>query len=62
VVGGRPALRAVALSDLTDAAALEYARAKLRGLGVDRALARAGARDGDTVRIGALELAYQPDS
>ena len=62
VVGGRPALRAVALSDLTDVTALEYARAKLRGLGVDRALARAGARDGDTVRIGDLELEYQPDS
>jgi len=61
VVSGRPALRAVALSDLTDVTALEYARAKLRGLGVDRALARAGARDGDTVRIGDLQLTYQPD-
>jgi hypothetical protein len=28
---------------------------------VDRALARAGAREGDTVRIGPVELEYQPD-
>ena len=61
VVRGRPALRAVALSDLTDVQALEYAQAKLRGLGVDRALARAGARDGDRVRIGDFEFDYQPD-
>ncbi|MEW6154249.1 MAG: GTPase ObgE [Actinomycetota bacterium] len=59
VVLGREAERAVALSDLTDAQALEYVHARLRRLGVDRALVRAGARDGDVVRIGAFSFDYQ---
>jgi GTP-binding protein len=58
---GRPALRAVALSDLTNIEALDYARRRLRDLGVDRALVRAGARTGDTVRIGAFEFEYEED-
>lgn len=61
VVLGRPALRAVALSDLTNAAALAYAQGRLRRLGVDRALSRAGAREGDRVRIGTFEFSYEPD-
>jgi GTP-binding protein len=61
VVVGRPALRAVALSDLTNVDALAYAQGKLRGLGVDRALARAGARSGDRVRIGDFEFDYEPE-
>ncbi len=61
VVRGRPALRAVALSDLTNAGALEYAQGRLRRLGVDRALTRAGAREGDLVRIGTFEFSYEPD-
>jgi GTP-binding protein len=60
-VFGRPALRAVALSDLTNIEALDYARHRLKDLGVDRALARAGARSGDTVRIGAFEFEYEED-
>ncbi|HLH46748.1 MAG TPA: GTPase ObgE, partial [Acidimicrobiales bacterium] len=60
VVLGRPATRAVALSDLTDPAALAYAQGRLRRAGVDRALARAGARAGDRVRIGTFEFDYQP--
>jgi GTP-binding protein len=58
---GRPALRAVALSDLTLPEAMAYAQDRLKGLGVDRALARAGAREGELVRIGKLEFEYQPD-
>ncbi len=58
---GRPALRAVALSDLTNVDALAYAQGRLRGLGVDRALARAGARAGDRVHIGGFEFDYEPD-
>jgi len=61
VVRGRQAERAVALSDLTDAGALEYAQSRLRQLGVDRALARAGARQGDKVRIGRFEFDWEPD-
>jgi GTPase len=61
VVTGREAERAVALSDLTDAGALAYAHDRLRRLGVLRALARAGARPGDAVRIGTLAFEYEPD-
>lgn len=62
VVLGRPALRAVALSDLNNATALAYAQGRLRRLGVDRALARAGARNGDLVRIGTFEFEYEPNT
>jgi GTPase len=61
VVKGRQAERAVALSDLTDAGALAYAQERLHSLGVDRALARAGAREGDRVRIGRFEFDWEPD-
>lgn len=58
-VKGRPAERAVALADLTDDEALAYVQQRLRRLGVERALVRAGVRDGDVVRIGPLELTYE---
>jgi GTP-binding protein len=58
VVLGREAERAVALSDLTNIDALIYAQDRLKRLGVDRALARAGARQGDKVRIGGLVFDY----
>ncbi len=61
VVRGRQAERAVALSDLNDPGALGYAQGRLRQLGVNRALQRAGAREGDRVRIGAFEFDWQPD-
>ncbi len=61
-VEGRAAERAVALSDLTDPDALEVAHGRLRRLGVDRALARAGAKAGDTVRIGDLAFDYEPEA
>jgi GTP-binding protein len=60
VVRGRPAERAVALSDLSNADALAYAQGRLRSLGVDRALLRSGAVEGDRVRIGTFEFEYQP--
>lgn len=58
---GREAVRAVALSDLTNPEALAVARERLARLGVDRALARAGARDGDVVHIGGLEFDHVAD-
>ena len=58
---GRPAERSVALSDLTDAGAMDYVQGRLRRLGVFKALARAGAKDGDTVRIASFNFDYQPD-
>jgi GTP-binding protein len=60
VVFGRPAERAVAVTDLTNEEALAYVHNRLRRLGVDRALARAGAREGDLVRIGRMSFEYQP--
>ncbi len=61
VVLGRPAERAVALSDLTDLGALAYAQGKLKRLGVDRALKRAGVQQGDIVRIGGFAFEYEVD-
>ncbi len=61
VVRGRSAERAVALSDITIADALAYAQGRLRSLGVDRALARAGARQGDRVAIGGFAFDYEPE-
>lgn len=61
-VRGRPALRAVAVNDLNDQGALEHVQRRLRRLGVDRALARAGARDGDVVHVGELAFTWEPDS
>jgi GTP-binding protein len=57
-VRGRAAERVVAMADLTNVEALAYVHERFRKMGVERALARAGARDGDTVRIGEIELEY----
>jgi GTPase len=61
VVEGREATRAVALSDLTRADALAEAHRRLKRLGIDRALARAGAQPGDSVRIGGLVFDYEDE-
>ena len=61
LVVGRAAERAVALSDLTDAGAQAEAVRRLRRLGVDRALARAGARDGDEVTVGSMTFTWGED-
>src|SRR5205823_5266644 len=60
-VTGKPAERVVALSDVTTPDALAYVHGRLRRLGVDRALARAGARAGDTVHIGGMTFEYEAD-
>jgi GTP-binding protein len=57
-VSGRNAERVVAMADLTNVEALEYVQQRLRKMGVERALARAGAREGDVVRVGPVELDY----
>jgi GTPase len=57
-VTGRTAERVVAMADLTNAEALTYVQDRFRRMGVERALARAGAREGDTVRVGPVELEY----
>ena len=60
-VRGREAIRAVRLSDLTNPEALDEAHRRLKSLGIDRALARAGAKPGDTVHIGTLSFDYEAD-
>lgn len=58
---GRPAERAVALSDMTDISALGHAQRRLDKLGVFKALRRTSIVNGDTVRIGTFEFDYQSD-
>jgi len=60
-VVGRVVERAVSLNDLTSDEAADYVQDRLRRLGVDRALARAGARDGDLVTIGELSFVWYRD-
>lgn len=62
VVDGPDALRAVALSDLTDRQALQYLADRLRRLGVDDALVAAGCGPGDSVVIGDFEFEYVAES
>ncbi len=57
-VVGRVAERAVAFSDLNDVGALDEAVKRLRRLGVDRALTRAGVRDGDEVTVGSMTFVW----
>lgn len=59
---GRQALRAVALSDLTDIDAMNHAQERLQQLRVPRALGRAGAVAGDIVVIGSFQFEYEPDT
>ena len=60
-VTGREAIKAVALSDLNNIEAQAFAQDRLKELGVYRYLARAGAKQGDTVIIGTHEFEYEPD-
>jgi Obg family GTPase CgtA-like protein len=60
-VEGRAARRAVRFQDLTDDQALAEIVHRLKDLGVDRLLTRAGVRDGDVVTIGALSFEWWRD-
>ena len=60
-IAGRAAERAVSFSDLTDDGALDEAVRRLRRLGVDRSLARAGAHDGDEVHVGEVSFTWYRD-
>ncbi len=61
LVTGRPAIRAVRFQDLTDDEALAEIVRRLRSLGIDRMLTRAGVRDGDIVNIGPLSFEWWRD-
>jgi GTP-binding protein len=60
-VEGRAARRAVRFQDLTDDQALAEIVHRLKELGVDRLLTRAGVRDGDVVTIGVLTFEWWRD-
>ena len=62
VVHGRSAERAVRFQDLTDDEALAEIVKRLRALGVDRLLTRAGALDGDLVQVGPLSFEWWRDA
>ena len=62
VVRGRSTLRAVRFQDLTDDEALAEIVKRLRALGVDRLLTRAGALDGDLVQVGPLSFEWWRDA
>jgi GTP-binding protein len=55
----RRVARVANLNDLTNPDALDYLQDRLKKMGVDRALTRAGVRDGEIVRIGRLEFEYE---
>jgi GTP-binding protein len=57
-VSGTAAERAVLMTDLTTDGGRQYLQRRLRQLGIAAALERAGARAGDTVRIGDTDLAW----
>jgi GTP-binding protein len=57
-IHGRAAERVVAMADLTNHEAIAYVQERFRRMGVERALHRAGAREGDLVRVGSVELEY----
>ena len=57
----RRVARVANLNDLTNPDALDYLHDRLKRMGVDRALARAGVREGEAVRIGRLEFIYEED-
>jgi GTP-binding protein len=58
VVEGVGAERAVRFSDLTNPLAVDLAAERLTRIGIDDALAAAGAVAGDTVAIGDIEFEY----
>jgi GTPase len=60
LIDGVAAERAVRFSDLTNPQAADLAARRLARLGIDDALARAGAQAGDIVKIGDLEFEYTP--
>jgi GTPase len=62
IVEGRAATRAVRFQDLTDDEALAEIVHRLRELGVERLLTRAGVRDGDLVTIGTLSFEWWRDA
>jgi len=60
IEGQRP-LRAVRMTDFENREAVNHLQKVLDAMGIFRALKRMGAREGQTIAIGDLELEYHPD-
>jgi GTP-binding protein len=60
IEGKRP-LRAVRMTDFENAEAVEHLQQVLDKMGIFKALKRLGAKEGQTIHIGDLELEYHPD-
>lgn len=58
IIKGRAVERLVAMTDFSQEQAVERLQRSLERMGVEQALAQAGAQDGDVVRIGKHELEY----
>jgi GTPase len=56
---GRDAMRAVAMTDVHNPQVVIELQRRIEKLGIDKVLARAGARSGDRVRIGDFEFDYE---
>ncbi len=61
IVEGSLVQEIIQRTDLNNEEALQRMQRRLRGLGVFRKLQELGAQEGDTVRIGDVELEYIPD-
>ncbi|MCA1571609.1 MAG: GTPase ObgE [Actinomycetota bacterium] len=60
-VRGRRPERAVATTDMDNDDAVVRLQRRLRSMGVERSLDRAGAKEGDEVWIGSVSFEFQPD-
>lgn len=60
-VEGKAIRRAVAMTDFENDEAVAHLQHKLRGMGLFKALKRQGARPGESIYIGDLELEYRPE-
>jgi GTP-binding protein len=60
-VEGRRPIQAVQMTDFDNEEAIVHLQLRLRKMGVFKALKRMGAQPGQTVRIGGVDLDYQPD-
>jgi len=61
VVSGRRVEKAVAMTDLEEDESVARLQRRLVAWGIEERLAQAGARPGDTVRIGTSEFEYEPE-
>lgn len=60
IVKGKTLMRMVIMTDLNNKEALAYLQQKFKKIGVEDELKKAGAKPGDTVKIGEIEFDFDP--